>query len=108
MPHRDPTNYPLWTYISAVVFSLWGGLVTYISEHRKSGKRFSWVEAMMQVIISGFAGMLSMLFCWYIQAPAALAGFMAGISGLMGARILALFERRAVSIIGLDGDKPNE
>lgn len=48
----------------------------------------------MQIVISGFAGMLTSWLCWYMAAPIPLAGFMAGTAGFMGSRALELFEKR--------------
>lgn len=36
--------------------AIWGGLVTYIIYIRKKNRPFRWVEALMQIIVSGFAG----------------------------------------------------
>ena len=60
---------------------------------------FQLVDALLQVIVSGFAGMLTMLLCWYITAPLPLCGFMAGMAGLMGSKALDIYERRASGIM---------
>lgn len=47
----------------------------------KNGREFKWREAFMQITVSGFAGVLSMLFCWYINAPLPL------LSGIFGRNV---------------------
>ena len=51
-------------------------------------------DGAVQIVISGFAGMLTSWLCWYMTAPIPLAGFMAGTAGFMGSRALELYERR--------------
>ncbi|CAH0531847.1 hypothetical protein CTH30272_04095 [Allocatenococcus thiocycli] len=94
MPEKDPNTYSLITYLAFTGAALWGGLVTHIQHIRQHNKPFLWREALMQVIVSGFAGMLASLLCWYLEAPIPLAGFMAGTAGFMGTRALSLFERK--------------
>ena len=57
--------------------------MAYIRTIKATRKPFQLVDALLQVIVSGFAGMLTMLLCWYITAPLPLCGFMAGMAGLM-------------------------
>lgn len=100
MPDKNPENYTLLTYLGFGLLSVWGGLVTHILRIRQDGKAFIWREAFLQVTVSGFAGMLSMLLCWHLTAPVPLAGFMAGISGYMGSRALSILENRANKLMG--------
>lgn len=99
MPEKDPQNYTLLTYLAFTAAALWGGLVTHIQHIRRHNKPFIWREAIMQIVISGFAGMLTALLCWYMAAPISLAGFMAGTAGLMGSKALELFERRFSKLV---------
>lgn len=94
MPEKDPSNYSLMTYLVFAGAAVWGGLVTHIQHIRRHNKPFLWREAIMQIVISGFAGMLTSWLCWYMSAPIPLAGFMAGTAGFMGSRALELFEKR--------------
>ncbi|WP_227096141.1 phage holin family protein [Aeromonas veronii] len=94
-PDKDPQNYSVLAYLAFGGLSVWGGLVTYIQTVKREGRQFRWAEALLQVVVSGFAGMLTMLLSWYIAAPLPLCGFMAGLAGLMGSKALELYERRA-------------
>lgn len=99
MPLKEPEN---WTYIELVglaLMAIWGGFVTYILDIRKNNRKFLLAEALMQVIVSGFAGALCALAAMYFNWPAALSGFACGISGYAGSRILAVFERKFISTI---------
>ena len=99
MPEKDPQSYSLLAYLAFGGLSVWGGLVAYIRTIKATGKPFQLVDALLQVIVSGFAGMLTMLVCWYITAPLPLCGFMAGMAGLMGSKALDIYERRAAGIM---------
>lgn len=100
MPEKDPQNYTLIGYLLISVAAIWGGVVAHLQHIRKENKPFVWREMIMQVSISGFAGMLTSLLCWYIEAPTPLAGFMAGISGFMGSRALSILEKKYEKVIG--------
>ncbi|MBP8174348.1 MAG: phage holin family protein, partial [Aeromonadaceae bacterium] len=64
MPEKDPQNYSLLAYLAFGGLSVWGGLVTYIQTVKREGRQFRWFEALLQIVVSGFAGMLTMLLCW--------------------------------------------
>ncbi|BAC96878.1 hypothetical protein [Vibrio vulnificus YJ016] len=99
MPLKEPEN---WTYIEIVglaLMAIWGGFVTYILDIRKNSRKFRWLDAFMQIIVSGFAGALCALAAMYFEWPQELAGFACGISGYAGSRILAVFERRFITTI---------
>ncbi|HIF9260442.1 TPA: phage holin family protein [Photobacterium damselae] len=100
MPTKDPNNYTLLSYLAFVGVAFWGGLVAHIQHIRRHNKPFLWREAFLQILISGFAGMLASLLCWHIQAPAPLVGFMSGMAGFMGSRALELFERKFTKTVG--------
>lgn len=99
MPEKDPQNYSLIGYMLFTVAAVWGGVVAHIQHIKENNHPFIWRELLMQVSISGFAGMLTSLLCWYIEAPTPMAGFMAGISGFMGSRALSLLERKYEKIV---------
>lgn len=73
-PDKDPQNYSVLAYLAFGGLSVWGGLVTYIQTVKREGRKFRWAEALLQVVVSGFAGMLTMLLSWYIAAPLPLPG----------------------------------
>lgn len=99
MPLKEPEN---WTYLEMLglaLMAIWGGFVTYILDIRKSHRPFRWVDALVQVIVSGFAGALCALAAMYFQWPQELAGFACGISGYAGSRMIAVFERKFLRAI---------
>lgn len=100
MPEKDPNGYSLLAYTVFVVLALWGGVVTYVLNLRKSSGAFIIRDACIQAFISGFVGVLTSLLCWHLQAPIPMAGFLAGMSGYMGSKALTLFENRASKILG--------
>ncbi|MDF8330569.1 phage holin family protein [Aeromonas salmonicida] len=58
MPEKDPQNYSLLAYLAFGGLSVWGGLVTYIQTVKREGRQFRWFEALLQIVVSGFAGMV--------------------------------------------------
>ncbi|WP_210437995.1 phage holin family protein [Vibrio crassostreae] len=103
MPEKDPQNYSVLSYLVFGLLAVWGGLVTHIQHIRRHKKPFLWKEAVMQIAISGFAGMLASFLCWYIEAPVPLAGFVAGTAGFMGSRALDIYERKVSKIFDENG-----
>jgi hypothetical protein len=100
MPLKNPENYPLLTYGWMIALACWGGLTRYILRVRETNNRWSWKEALMQLVVSGFAGMLTSLICWHIQAPISLAGFLTGIAGAMGSAAINVFSSRFNALTG--------
>ncbi|WGY45238.1 phage holin family protein [Vibrio sp. ABG19] len=99
MPLKDPENWNYFEIIGLALMAMWGGLVTYLLDIRKNNRKFRWLDAFMQVVVSGFAGMLCMLAAMYYEWPITLMGFACGISGLAGSRALAVFEKKFLSTI---------
>ena len=92
MPLKDPdTGYTLFQNLGFVLMSLWGGLTTYIVDIRKQGRKFRFVEVLLQLSVSGFAGALSGFLAWYYELPFPLAGFVCGVAGFMGSRAIDIF-----------------
>lgn len=100
MPNKNPENYPLIAYGWMLVLACWGGIVRYILQMRETHRGWSWREALMQLIVSGFAGMLTTLICWHIEAPLSLAGFLTGVAGAMGSAAINAFASRFNSLSG--------
>lgn len=94
MPSKDPQNYSLLTYMAFAVLSLWGGVVAYLRTIQKYGRAFKWGELFIQLSVSGFVGVLTLLLTWYFKAPLPLCGFLTGMSGFMGSKALEIYEKR--------------
>ncbi|WP_249338833.1 phage holin family protein [Vibrio cholerae] len=74
MPLKEPESWTQLQSIGLALMAIWGGLVTYIIDIRKKNRPFRWVEALMQIIVSGFAGALCALAAMYFEWPQELAG----------------------------------
>ncbi|MCG6268297.1 phage holin family protein [Vibrio furnissii] len=101
MPDKDPNTYGhLISAAMALGASVWGGLVAHILYIRRHKKEFLWREAVMQIVVAGFSGVLAYMLCLYVDAPDTMIGFMSGTAGLMGSRALELYERKFTKFIG--------
>ncbi|EOS94790.1 holin protein, partial [Erwinia tracheiphila PSU-1] len=58
MPSRDPGSYGLLAWVLITAMSIYGGFVKYIIDVRTQKLAWSWVAALAQVAISGFAGLI--------------------------------------------------
>lgn len=92
-------------YISTLFLASWGGTVAYIQKLKIKTKPFSCRELLYDIIISSFAGYLTYLFCLYAGVPGPVASLLIAISGHMGARALAKFEKLRDTILGFKEDE---
>ena len=99
MPEKDPQNYGLLPYLAFAALSLWGGVVAYLRKIQKSGSSFSWGGLLIQLSLSGFVGVLTLLLTWYFKAPLPLCGFLTGMSGFAGSEALRLYEKRYSTVM---------
>jgi len=102
MPHKDPTNYSLLTYLWVLLLSIWGGITHHIRKV-KSGAlvRFSLSELVGDLFISGFLGVMTFYLCEYAQMDKLLTAFLVGISSHMGTRGLMMLEDLAAKKLGV-------
>lgn len=56
MPGRAPDSYGLFAWVLITAMSIYGGFVKYIIDVRNNKFSWSWLAALAQVAISGFAG----------------------------------------------------
>lgn len=73
-----------------VIIAIFGGLVDYILQNKN--KSFSFKKAFIHCFIAGFTGYLSQKLCNAFNVNADLTGFLIGISGFAGTRMLMFFE----------------
>lgn len=99
MPEKNPQNYSLLTYLAFAALSLWGGVVAYLRALQKHDRTFRWGELFIQMAVSGFVGVLTLLLTWYFKAPLPLCGFLTGMSGFMGSEALRIYEKRYSSVM---------
>ena len=114
MPEKDFANAlaewlkGILPYISTLVLSSWGGIVSYIQRMRVHSKKFSWKELGFDLTISSFAGLLTHFFCEYSNVSGAMSAILIAVSGHMGTRAIASFEKMRDRIFGIEGSEDAE
>ncbi|KLF56371.1 holin [Klebsiella aerogenes] len=82
------------SWLILLVIACWGGLVRYLIDVKQSKATWSWINAMAQIVVSGFTGVISGL----IGIESGLSLYMilatSGISGAMGSVALTYFWER--------------
>ena len=98
MPEKDPTNYPLLTYLWVVLMASWGGVVSFMRKRREGVVRaFNITELFGELFTSAFVGILTFLLCEWSGIPPLLTAAFVGITGHMGSRALFMFEHWAAT-----------
>lgn len=93
MPEKDPSNYPLITYIWVTALAAWGGVVGYIRKVNVGDiPRYSLTEFVGEVVTSAFAGMMTFWLCEAAGIAPLVTAAMVGISGHMGSRAIYQIE----------------
>jgi len=105
MPHKDPSNFSLLTYIWVIILSLWGGITNNIRKLRDGTlKRFSLSELIGDLFISAFIGVLTFYLCEWANLDKLLSAVFIAITAHMGTKGIAIFEsavsKRVENIIG--------
>jgi hypothetical protein len=102
MPHKDPGNYPLLTYLWVLALSVWGGAVNNLRKLKDGTlKRFSLAELVGDFTISGFIGVMTFYLCEYAGFDKLLTAFLVGITSHMGTKGLSVLEDLAVKKLGI-------
>jgi hypothetical protein len=109
MPHNDPSNYSLLTYIWVLILSIWGG-ITHNLKKVKTGAlaRFSLSELVGDLFISGFIGVMTFYLCEYARFDKMLTAFFVGMSSHMGTRGLMMLEDIAARKLGVGTPKDKD
>lgn len=93
---KDPLDYSLRQYGIVLIFSLLGGLVSWVSKVRAGTLRgFQMLHLVGELATSALAGLLMFYFCEWIGLPKLLTICLVGVFGHMGTRGIALFEQWA-------------
>jgi hypothetical protein len=105
MQDSDPTTWPAITWIIALVMSLSGGLINWIS-HKAGQSPFKIFELMGELFTSGFVGIGIFMLLDSIGQPLGICAASAGVGGHMATRFLFLVERVIESRLmkATDGD----
>lgn len=94
MSEKDPLNYSLLTYAWVVILSAWGGAVSFMRKRRRGlVKPFSWVELIVEVLTSAFAGVITFWLCEASRIEPLITAALVGVSGHMGSRAIFLIEQ---------------
>lgn len=102
MPEKDPTNYPLLTYLWVFLLASWGGLVSFMRKRRMGAARpFNFVELVGELCTSAFAGVLTFWMCEAAGIQPLFTAALVGISGHMGSRAIFHLEQFAESRLGV-------
>lgn len=95
----DPGNYNIITALIAFAFSLWGSVAAYLVRLKKGViKKFSFWGLLIEMVISGFAGVLTYLICTYMHVPNLVTIFMVGMAGHSGASAIASLQKVNISL----------
>lgn len=95
-PKHDPTTFSLITYGWVIVLAMWGGLASFIAKNKAGKARpFNVAELIGELVVSGLVGVLTFYLCTWANIDPLLAAALVGISGHMGSRAMAYFERYA-------------
>lgn len=78
-------------WVVTILLSCWGGAVNYITRNRRKGFKFR--DLVFDLIISSFAGSIMHLLCSHANLDARISAVLIAISGHMGTRAIASFER---------------
>lgn len=91
------------TYGWIVAIAMLGGLVKFIRKLNESKEpkplRYIFLRFAGEMIISSFAGIITVLICLYWEMPTVLIGVLAGVSGHLGGKAIDTFEAIWKSII---------
>lgn len=79
-------------YIIVLFLAVWGGTASYISRRKKDSFPFSLAELLGEWLISGFAGLMTVLICQEFGVSQVLTYAAAGVAGHMGGRSIAMIE----------------
>jgi hypothetical protein len=86
------------SWLIVLALSCWGGLVRYLIDVKQNKAAWSWVNALAQIAVSGFTGLIGGL----ISVESGLSLYMilvtSGISGAMGSVALTYFWERLTGI----------
>lgn len=87
-------------WVATIVLSCWGGTVAYITKNRK--RQFRMRDLMFDLVVSSFAGIMMHLLCSSAGLNQRISAVLIAISGHMGTRAIASFEKFRDRMFGGD------
>jgi len=96
MFEKDPSTYPLITYLWVIALAAWGGAVSFIGKVKAGDARAcNFVEFIGEIVTSGFVGVLTFWLCEEAGFKPLITAALVGIAGHMGSRALLQMEKWA-------------
>jgi uncharacterized membrane protein HdeD (DUF308 family) len=90
------------SWVMVGIFSAWGGVVRYLMDSRGRKRKHRYMEAISQIIISGFTGFLGGLYSFEQGNSPLMTLIMAGICSTLGSTLLIWLWRQ---ILPEEGNK---
>lgn len=84
--------------LKTIMIAISGGFIDYMLQRKKNNETFSFKKAFLHCFIAGFTGLLAQKLCTGFNINQELTGFLIGISGFAGTRMLTFFEKLSKSI----------
>lgn len=91
---KDPNSFGIAQWLLLLFISMWGGAVRYIIDVKTNNTPWSWFGAFMQMVVSGFTGLLGGLLSIEFNQSLYITLFATGVCGAMGSIALAYFWSR--------------
>lgn len=92
---KDPSTYPILTYLWVIILSAWGGLVRFLMSLRE--KNFTLKEALCELFIgattSVFVGIITFYMCEAAEFEPLWTAICVAMTGHMGAEGLAILRK---------------
>jgi len=85
-------------WVATILLSSWGGTVAYITKNRK--RQFRMRDLLFDLIVSSFAGIMMHLLCSHAGLDQRISAVLIAISGHMGTRAIAGFEKFRDAMFG--------
>lgn len=96
MVEKDPSSYPLLTYLWVILLSMFGGFVSFMRNLRNGKTRvFNVIEFIGEITSSALAGLITFWLCQASGVSQLMTAVFVGISGHMGSKALSMFEEWA-------------
>ncbi|MCV6589107.1 MAG: phage holin family protein [Marinobacterium sp.] len=97
MIDKDPTSYPMITYLWVIGLASWGGVVRFYQMMRASEKKYSKTQYLIMLLGelagSALAGLLTFYLCELYSVEQLMTAVLVAVSGHAGAQIMTFIER---------------
>lgn len=94
MLEKDPTTYSLLTYAWVIALSVLGGVANFAAKIANDHTQiFRITEFLGEIVVSGFAGLITFWLCEAAGINPLVTAAMVGISGHMGSRAIFRLEK---------------